>query len=208
MLQLPASGQISDGFSGPSEPVTLILYGPVQRAIELSADQNRAAQRISEEFRTSLKNLYARQLPSDQVRELHAREVERANAEVLGPLTPVQRERLKEIALQIREDVVKYSLTDVTLFDEELQNNLKLSDEQRSKIDQNNTEIEQSRQKLRQEMKRLRFRGKKEQQEYVFKHVGQAAFQRMFDVLTPDQQAAYQRFKGQKIDYALDDLPL
>ena len=208
MLQRPAIGEISDGFSGPSEPVTLVFYGPAQREVKLAEEQKPAAQAINEQYRNSLKDLYARELPDDQLRESVARELERANAKINDILTPQQRERLKQIGLQIREDVSKYSLTDITLVNEALRDELKLSNEQRLRMDQIGKETEQSRQQLRQEMRRLRFTGKKEQQEYIYKQIGQASFERLFNLLTPQQQEHYQQLKGAKFDYPLDDLPL
>jgi hypothetical protein len=206
VLPRVAVGQLGDGFSGASEPVTLITYKRAQEALKLTDEQKHSAKQINQEFREELKRIYARELPEEQLLRTSQRTINRANARSAEFLKPEQRERLKQISLQIREDVIRYTLLDVTLFDEDLQKELKISDVQASKLEEADVDNDRARKEVAQKMKALRFTSKQAQQDYVLEQFGKAALERLIDVLTPEQMKAYKQLKGAKFEYSRDDL--
>jgi hypothetical protein len=208
VLQSSALAQISDGFSSPGDPVSLMVYKPVQDELELTEHQKKAAAELNQEFRDALKSAYAQALQADELLKASKQSIERANAKGIELLLPKQRNRLKQISLQVREDTVRFSLTDVTLFDVELRDTLGVSDEQASKLREASMTNEMARNGIRQQMKKLRFRSKRAQQDYIYAKVGETALKRLIDVLTPQQQATLDQLRGPDFDYPRDDLPI
>jgi Spy/CpxP family protein refolding chaperone len=162
----------------------------VVKDLELTDDQNAALKKIGEEARKTMTDM--RESLKDASREDRQKKMADAQKEITKKVDAVlndkQRARLEEIKLQARGPA--------GLADKELQDKLKLTDDQKSKL----TELAEARRKAVREAFQGAAGGDRTEARKKIAEASKESSTKMLDVLTTEQKEAFEKMQGKKIE--------
>ena len=186
------AAELGDGFSGPAEWVTLVVYPPVADELEMTDLQRQGAKRISESFRESLRAHY-REVPGGSLEERVKRDVldaasrSRANQQIAASLEPGQLTRLKQISWQV--------LGAESLFDPEVSKAVQLTSDQQERLAAARKQNEAERREMSEKMQQIRLTPEGLRQ-FKAKYA-KSAEGRLTAVLTAAQRDTFQQLLGE-----------
>jgi hypothetical protein len=201
----PPPGGMGPGRGGGGDP-TLRLLGmaEVQKELELMDDQVTKLKAVDDEYRQKVQKEFSgvRDLPQDQRQAKFAEMQEKQKAwreealkKVQEILLPPQYDRLHEISIQVRGVGA--------LADSKVQDELGLSEEQKTKLKEIRDKVEtqmrsvfESMRDLSQEQRRAKFAEMREKMQSARKETEEQTLQ----TLTAAQRDKFEQLKGKKID--------
>lgn len=200
-------GGFMGGGMGGGQQMTLMLLraDKVQKELDLVQDQKDKLKELADKVQKEMGSVFQgmgnfrdmseeeRAAKGKEMQEKMAEVTKKAQKEVDEILLPKQATRLKEISLQLR-GIMALST------DKEVSDKLKITDEQKEKMQTAQREVFEKARDLFQPG------GDREKAMEKMRELQKEAGDKALDVLNADQKEEYAKMKGEKIDFTLQDI--
>ncbi|MBN1347377.1 MAG: Spy/CpxP family protein refolding chaperone [Phycisphaerae bacterium] len=189
------------GGPGPGRATLLGLLSmpQVQKDLKLTDDQTPKVKKIIDDLRAEMRQEFSTVRGMDDRAKQRAKMTElsdqfdaKASAQLKDVLTKEQTARLDQIRVQSRPTID-------ALADKDVAAALKLTDDQKAKLDQINKDMRAEQTKLFAGMQNVP-REQRAESFQKYRKLREDADKNSLDVLTAEQKAAFEKMKGEKID--------